>query len=717
MIAQFVISQLTLNSFQYFIVIHPSILNKTLLSTFFTGDNQPVIILFGLLGMAMIAFFLINLRSNLKRKRGGIPSKSIRKGRLPEDNEPLEEWNILNAHPTPTAIIKRDGVLLHINPAFANVFGTSPENMSQLLLFNILPAHVSTDLSISISRQYESSGTTTNSFFSPNTKSRYVASWHRGEKKDTIKNEILIILEKVAEQPKKENSSTPLEESQKLIKQVFDLSQAGIIIEDYNGTIIEANEAACNIYGLQHQELVGKELAGLSSADFRKAIATSPQILSGQGTSFRSISYLQGTSPLPVEVKVSKITYFGKQALVFVVNDLTEKIENRKTLDELKLKAQESDRLKSSFLSNLSHEVRTPMNSIMGFAELLAEPGFDKSEREEFIRLIRQSGKELLSQINNMIDFSKLEAGLINLNIKVCDFDILFNQLHNFAFERMIPGQELKLFFDLPSSIMKNGIATDVDRLKQILTIFIDNSIKFTKSGFIEVGIKLKAPQIYEFFVRDTGIGIPEDKHQQIFENFRQVDNSNSREFAGMGLGLSIASRLIQLLDGHQWIVSEPGKGSEIRCVLPDLLYPHESPSRQVSGGPSTMVKKIMVIAPTEDIYLELSNKSKPVNYQVFWAQNAQETRAMLLSNHIRYVLIAVDMLPFWQELLPKIRSIQKKIQIIGISKNLDPSRKTRLISMGLNDVVGTSITIPVLLSILEYNMTVSGNLLESGFN
>ena len=100
------------------------------------------------------------------------------------------------------------------------------------------------------------------------------------------------------------------------------------------------------------------------------------------------------------------------------------------------------------------------------------------------------------------------------------------------------------------------------------------NSIKFTKKGVIEIGVRMKAPQLYEFCVRDTGIGIPENKHREIFEQFRQVDDSNEREFSGMGVGLSIASRLIQFLEANQWVVSEPGKGSEFRFVLPDLLHP-----------------------------------------------------------------------------------------------------------------------------------------------
>jgi hypothetical protein len=222
---------------------------------------------------------------------------------------------------------------------------------------------------------------------------------------------------------------------------------------------------------------------------------------------------------------------------------------------------------------------------------------------------------------------------------------------------------------------------------------------------------------LFEFYVRDTGIGIPQEKHRQIFEKFRQIDDTNAREFSGMGLGLSVASRLIQFLGGHQWVISEPGKGSEFRCVLPDLLQPQNSTFLQVSCGPSTVINKIMVISPTEEIYNELTQNSKPINYQVFWAQNALEMKSMMLSNNFLYLLIAIDQLPFWQELLPKIKSVETKAQLIGISEKMDIRRAERLISMGLNDAVQSPINISTLINLLKKNNLTPMQMLTSNIN
>jgi PAS domain S-box-containing protein len=671
--------------------------------------NAFTIVLF-LLGVAMAIFIYFNLRNNRKRKPthlfSGIDNQSENK----EPDKKVQNTTILDAFPVPTCICKGDGTITYSNTAFATVFGSLPGHMKSLSLFNILPAHITSFISFENDEPLSSP----NGFYSPNTKTRYLVNWQKNTKNGTQKS-FLITLEKMVEV---EHMDQHLEKSKLLIRSILDHLPYPIIIEDKGGCILEINKPACIMHGMERESLIGRKISDLSPDDLEEEISARQQSLSNQnGVCFRSVTYPQNGQPLPVEIQVQKTDYFGIPALFLTLKDLTESIEKKKELDEFKIKAEESDRLKSSFLSNLSHEVRTPMNTIMGFAELLAEAEIDAKERKEFIRLIRHSGKELINQINNMIDFAKIEAGLINLKVEICDYETLFHRLHEYATEEIGTEKDIKLFFELPPELIKNAIATDISRLKQILKIFLSNALKYTTSGVIEIGVRTKAPQLYEFYVRDTGFGIAEEKHRQIFEKFRQVNDTYSREFSGMGLGLSIASRLIQFLGGHQWVISEPGKGSEFRCAIPDLLFPTGSPVLQVSCGPSTVINKVMIVSPTDTIYQELCHDSKPVNYQIFWAQNAQEMKSMLLSNNIKYLLIAVDQLPFWQELLNKIRSIDAKVQLIGISDQLDIRRKARLISMGLNDAIKTPVSIPVLLNILERNDYMALHVLTTSFN
>ncbi|TCO06006.1 ATP-binding protein [Natronoflexus pectinivorans] len=663
--------------------------------------KQSISIALIVLGVAMAVFLIINFRNNMKRRKtpSGISSAPLME---PSGQFNQLNFSILDHHPTPTAICRNDGIIEYVNQNFSRAFGSTPTNMIRLLLFNILPGHISTALSYTLEENKSTSGETSSGFFSPNTKTRYKVRWQLSDAKKNEKNRLIITLEAV---PKVEFIDQKENEGIGIIKEILDNAPQAIFIEDESGVILEVNNAACSLHGLSRDEMIGRVITELSPDDFRKEITQKHQLLSEHdGVKFKSVAYPGHGVPKPIEIHVNRINYMGKKALLFIITDLSEQIERKKELDEYKIKADESDRLKSSFLSNLSHEVRTPMNSIMGFAELLAEPEINENERKEFIQLIRQSGKELLNQINSMIDFAKIEAGLIHLKTDICNLEILFHHLHDYAHDILKNNDKLKLFFDLPRDLIKNSIASDRHRLKQILEILLSNSLKYTDEGVIEVGVKIKAPQLYEFYVRDSGLGIPEDKHRQIFENFRQGNDGNSREYSGMGIGLSIASRLIQFMGGHQWVISEPGKGSEFRFVIPDLLYPQGSPFMQVSCGPTTMLKKVMIIAPTEELFLDLCNDSKPFNYQILWAQNALEIKAMLLSNNIRFILIDLDHLPFWQELLPRIKSIENKVQMIAITDHLDYKRRERLKSMGFHDAVKTPINIPILLSLLEKN-------------
>lgn len=665
-------------------------------------------------GIAMAIFLIINYRNNLKRQKS---RQNPAAPDLPPASASNEEpFKALDDHPTPSALCRTDGIIIYVNKIFATAFGSSPANMNRLLIYNILPAHISSTLSEAFKESAPETLESMAGFYSPTTKTRYKLVCNRNYKNRSGTPTILVTLEKMPHYDEVPTASG--DEAKEVLLQLLNLAPYSIFIEDYDGRILQVNNAACEMQGLERHDLLGRVLEEFTPGDFRKEMAQKQQyIASDSSLVFKSITYPKGSPPIPVEIQVSKIKYFGKDALIFALHDLSESIEKKKELDEYKIKAEESDRLKSSFLANLSHEVRTPMNSIMGFAELLAESDISEKERREFIKLIRQSGKELLTQINNMIDFSKIEAGLIQLKIEICNFETVFHQLHEYWLEENRSENEVKLFFELPKEMLKNGIASDRIRLKQILKVFLSNSIKYTKTGVIEIGVRPKAPQLYEFYVRDTGLGIPEDKHRQVFENFRQADDTNERQFSGMGVGLSVASRLIQFLGGHQWVVSEPGKGSEFRFVLPDLLFPQRSPFMQVSCGPVTMLNKLMVVAPSEEIYQDLCQNSKPVNYQVFWAQNAQEMKSMLLSNNIKFIIIAVDQLPFWQEMLPKIRAINNSLQLIGVSNQLDTKRKERLISMGLDEVIRTPVNIPILLNILERKEVTSMNILSTVFH
>ena len=250
----------------------------------------------------------------------------------------------------------------------------------------------------------------------------------------------------------------------------------------------------------------------------------------------------------------------GVPHILSVTRDITERKKIERDIIYAKEKAEESDRLKSAFLANMSHEIRTPMNGILGFAELLKEPSLSGETQQEYIRIIEKAGARMLNIITNIVDISKIESGQMLVNITETNVNEQINYLEKF-FVTEVENKGLNLFIrnSLPSS--ETIIKTDREKLYAILTNLIKNAIKYTEKGFIEIGCQKKVDFI-EFYVKDTGIGVPKDRQEPIFERFIQADISNKMAKHGAGLGLSISKAYVEMLGGKIWMESEMGIGS-----------------------------------------------------------------------------------------------------------------------------------------------------------
>jgi signal transduction histidine kinase len=256
----------------------------------------------------------------------------------------------------------------------------------------------------------------------------------------------------------------------------------------------------------------------------------------------------------------------GEKAMLEIFQDISEKKEAEIELIAAKEKAEESDRLKSAFLANMSHEIRTPLNSIIGFSDLLVDPFYDIDQYAEFANLIRMNGRNLLSIINDIMDLSKIEAGHVQVNKRLFSVNQLILDIHeNCLFKAMEKGIELRIG-RYPQ--MEIFIESDETKLRQVLVNCVGNAIKFTEEGFVEIGIKTEE-EFIQFHVKDTGIGIPVEFHEQIFERFRQVETGDTRKYGGNGLGLPISKSLVELLGGTIWMESEYGKGSTFYFNIP----------------------------------------------------------------------------------------------------------------------------------------------------
>ncbi len=251
---------------------------------------------------------------------------------------------------------------------------------------------------------------------------------------------------------------------------------------------------------------------------------------------------------------------------ILIKEDITEKKQLIDDLINAKEKAEESDRLKTSFLANMSHEIRTPLNSIIGFSELLIEHDLKPEQQTKFILNIKNSGDALLSIISDILDISMIETGQVKLtNHRFSINNLIADIYHEYTYKIEEKGIELRLNIYDPT--MTIFIDSDESRIRQILTNFINNSFKFTKKGFIEIGL-IKVSGGVQIYVKDTGIGIPNESHKIIFERFQQLETTHTRKYCGNGIGLTISRQLADLLGGKIWMESEPGKGSTFYLSL-----------------------------------------------------------------------------------------------------------------------------------------------------
>lgn len=392
---------------------------------------------------------------------------------------------------------------------------------------------------------------------------------------------------------------------------------------------------------------------------------------------------------------------------------LQEDIQRRKQTEEkliiAKENAEESDRLKSAFLANMSHEIRTPMNGIMGFAELLKKPNLSNSEQQEFVKIIDQSGTRMLNIINDIIDISKIESGLMSVSISETNVNKQMEYIYNFFKpETDKKGIEIKLQNGLP--LNKSTIKTDSEKIYAILTNLVKNAVKFTTAGSIEFGYSLKpVKQVntdpktisseqfeLEFYVRDTGIGISENQLSVIFERFRQASESMTRNYEGAGLGLSISKAFVEMLGGKIWVESEKEKGSTFYFTIPYHQSIEMTEETPLNTNLNSNIKKTkIVIAEDDEISAYLITKLlEPFAKEIIRTKTGLETVQYCQNNpDVDLILMDIQMPEMnGYEAIKEIRNFNSKVVIIAQTAHVLSSDKTNAIEFGCNNYISKPI-------------------------
>ncbi len=499
----------------------------------------------------------------------------------------------------------------------------------------------------------------------------------------------------------------------KKYSELYDFAPCGYFTLSKEGNIIELNLLGAEMLGMARAHLTNSSLLFFISAETRQLFVNFLERVFNSSNKETAEVSLASVGKTPIAVLVTGIAQEGEEQCHVTMVNVTELVAAKES-------AQESDRLKSEFLANMSHEIRTPMNGILGMVQLLQKPGLESDVIQSYIILLKKSGDRMLNIINNIINISKIESGgaevlITNVNVNehmkyICTF-----------FKTMAEKKGLQLSCKYPLPDIMPIVKSDSEKIYAILTNLVNNAIKFTEKGWVQIGYSIKLPNpaigdepesgLIEFFVNDSGIGIPADKHGLIFERFRQADQSKSRSYEGSGLGLSISKAFVEQLGGEIWVESNPGKGSEFHFTIqyhPVKESKITKPADLVEKGEKQIKKLKVVIAEDDEMSFQLlAIATKPFSKEVIHVRSGKEAVAVCGNNHdIDLVLMDIQMpLMDGYEATRQIRQFNKGVVIIAQTAFALADSKEKAMQAGCNDYVPKPINLNMLTDLIGRNI------------
>ena len=443
-----------------------------------------------------------------------------------------------------------------------------------------------------------------------------------------------------------------LAEQLRFVEVLLEAMPVAIYLKDPQGRYQRFNKAFEDLFGIKRGDWIGKTVFDLVAREAAQGMDDKDrELYAQQGIQTYEASFSNRLTGEPREglywkaaLTDSSGTFTG---LVGTILDITEKNRIEQELRDAKRNAEAASQAKSDFLANMSHEIRTPMNGVIGMTDLVLELEQSPTQRE-YLRIVKSSAQSLMVILNDVLDFSKIEAG--KLTIEAVRFALpqtieeSLKALRNRAKQKGLV-LENSLQPDLPAEVLGDPV-----RLRQVLTNLCDNAIKFTERGSIHVGVHC-APhaQGYElhFTVRDTGIGIPEEKQAHVFEAFSQADTSTTRRFGGTGLGLTICARLVELMGGKMWLDSGEGLGSCFHFTMQvnraQALVERVVPA-QPATAPAARSLQVLLVEDHPINQMLATTLLKKWGHTVVLAQNGQEAVDLFATQAWDIVLMDMQM-------------------------------------------------------------------------
>jgi PAS domain S-box-containing protein len=503
---------------------------------------------------------------------------------------------------------------------------------------------------------------------------------------------------------------------QAYLDNLYQSSTEAIVRIDTKGNVKSLNREFSRLFGYAPEEIEGKVLDDIIVPKYLhdEGVRNTNRALTNERVEMESVRQHKNGVLIDVSILVTPVFIEGQIVGAYgIYRDISERKRIEKSLILAKEKAEESDRLKSAFLSNMSHEIRTPMNAILGFSSLLSDPDTSSEERDEYISIIKERGNDLMRIISDIIDVAKIESGQLNINIKDCKVNQLLNDLNTMFRHSMEKQGKSGVVLNLSTESRDPDftILSDPLRLRQVISNLLENAIKFTERGAIDFGYSIRTDfgmgKSIIFFVRDTGIGIPREMHTVIFQRFRQVDDSHTRKYGGTGLGLTICKSLVHLLGGELLLESDEGKGSQFKIILPmwtiTPVKEEPAPVPLKVKHPEWKNKVILVVEDEESNYTFLEQVLKRTGVKIFWAKNGVEAVNMAHSEKLDLILMDIR-IPGMDgyEATRQIKKERKNLPVIAQTAYALKGEKEMSIESGCDDYISKPIDIKELMAMLD---------------
>ncbi len=457
--------------------------------------------------------------------------------------------------------------------------------------------------------------------------------FRNNKNKNILKNKTIFRFDKNKRHDRKVRSLNPREY---LYRTAFEFSFNGIAVIDYEGNIIESNPAGLGIFGYEttKENDLHINIFDLMTEEDRAEVVNLPDYYKKYPVIRNRVFGMKHRDGRNLKIEVSSTHVPGKDGsegyFVATFRDITKNLEQERKLKEALKKAEESDRLKTAFLTNMSHEIRTPMNAIVGFSDMLANPELSQQEKDEFIKYINQSSETLLHLINDILDLSKIESGQVKIYKEPFSLMEFFRDFQPYI--RELQGKYGKDYLEM-RFVTPDGpdiiLNSDRMRIRQILSNLAGNAIKFTEKGYVETGFSVEKDSVL-FFVRDTGQGIPEEELGTIFERFRQLDNTLTRKYGGAGLGLAISKNLVEHLGGKISVQSVLGEGTAFYFTIPGVegtakRKQEKKLKLQKNGYPDWHGKTVLIAEDEPSNYDFLEAVLGKTGIRILYAKNGEE--------------------------------------------------------------------------------------------